>query len=156
MFLLPSVCYSSSTTYDKAYFEAAAISNALKMYYLDTGSLPTGESGLKALLVAPSSVDGWRGPYLDRVPRDPWGNPYRYDNPGDGAETIRVYSLGRNGFDESGLGDDVTSLRGYDRSIYLSFWQRNAPLVFGIAFIVILSGIVLAVVRLFKGRRRTA
>ena len=31
----------------------------------------------------PGSVSGWNGPYMKGgVPTDPWGNPYRYANPG--------------------------------------------------------------------------
>ena len=41
---------------------------------------------------APSN---WR-PYLDKLPSDPWKNPYQYANPGLKGE-IDVYSFGADG-----------------------------------------------------------
>ena len=39
----------------------------------------------------------WKpGGYLDRMPKDPWGNPYQYLNPGNNGE-IDIYTLGRDG-----------------------------------------------------------
>ncbi|MFB6259456.1 MAG: type II secretion system protein GspG, partial [Thiohalorhabdaceae bacterium] len=37
----------------------------------------------------------WNG-YLDRVPTDPWGNPYQYLNPGKHGK-VDVMSLGADG-----------------------------------------------------------
>lgn len=63
------------------------VENALKApllkYRIDTGSYPSTEAGLEALLVAPSAVQGkWRGPYIEKLPDDPWGQPYQYAYPG--------------------------------------------------------------------------
>ncbi|MEO1017498.1 MAG: type II secretion system protein GspG [Pseudomonadota bacterium] len=156
LFMFPSIALSSTTTYETAYVEAQNIRNALRLFYLDSGSLPASEVGIEALIVAPADADGWRGPYLDRIPKDPWGNDYVYGNLGDTAETIQVYSKGRDGRDDLGLGDDISSLHGYKRSIYMTFWQRNGPIAIGLALIVLLSGIVLAVARFFIGRRTPA
>ena len=39
----------------------------------------------------------WKtGGYLDRLPRDPWGNPYQYLQPGLHAE-VDLFSFGADG-----------------------------------------------------------
>ncbi|PKO65968.1 MAG: type II secretion system protein GspG [Betaproteobacteria bacterium HGW-Betaproteobacteria-16] len=74
------------------------IVQALKLYRLDNQRYPTTEQGLRALVAKPSSgpvPPNWR-PYLDKLPNDPWNNPYQYLNPGLQGE-IDVLSLGANG-----------------------------------------------------------
>ena len=77
--------------------DIAAISQALKLYRLDSGFYPSSEQGLSALIAPPTSEPvprNWKpGGYLDRMPKDPWGNDYLYLNPGVRGE-IDVYSLG--------------------------------------------------------------
>lgn len=64
------------------------LETALKLYKLDSGSYPTTEQGLSALVEKPTTgrVPGrWRdGGYLEKkkVPKDPWGNEYVYASPG--------------------------------------------------------------------------
>lgn len=74
-----------------------AIMNALKLYRLDNGTYPSPDQGLAALVTRPETGDAprnWKsGGYLDRVPKDPWGNDYQYLNPGIHGE-IDVVSLG--------------------------------------------------------------
>lgn len=75
------------------------IENALKFYRLDNFAYPTSEQGLEALVTRPSdpNIRNWKpGGYIDRMPKDPWGNPYLYLNPGNHGE-VDVYSLGRDG-----------------------------------------------------------
>ena len=76
------------------------IESALNFYRLDNFTYPTSEQGLEALVTRPAdpNIRNWKpGGYLDRgVPRDPWGNPYLYLNPGNHGE-IDVYTLGRDG-----------------------------------------------------------
>lgn len=51
---------------------------ALDHYRLDVGAYPTAAQGLDALQANPNAPS-WNGPYLRKsVPRDPWGNPYKY------------------------------------------------------------------------------
>src|SRR5690606_40073021 len=57
--------------------DVASIMQALKLYRLDNGRYPTQAQGLQALVQKPAGVDNWRS-YLDRLPQDPWGNPYQY------------------------------------------------------------------------------
>lgn len=75
-----------------------SIENALKLYRLDNFSYPTTEQGLEALSSRPAdpNLTRWKGPYIDRVPVDPWGNEYLYLSPGQRGE-IDVYTLGRDG-----------------------------------------------------------
>jgi general secretion pathway protein G len=51
---------------------------ALDQYRLDVGSYPNGSQGLDALQKNPNTPN-WNGPYLKKsVPRDPWGEAYKY------------------------------------------------------------------------------
>lgn len=78
--------------------DVGAIMQALKLYRLDNGSYPTNEQGLRALTEKPTNgvvPANWHK-YLERLPNDPWGNPYHYLNPGANGE-IDVFSLGADG-----------------------------------------------------------
>ncbi|HVP98202.1 MAG TPA: type II secretion system major pseudopilin GspG [Roseiarcus sp.] len=73
---------------------------ALDLYYLDNGSYPASNEGLKALVERPASASAWNGPYLrsGALPDDPWGHPYVYKAPGDHAPyEIASYGAGRMG-----------------------------------------------------------
>jgi len=75
------------------------IENAMKFYRLDNFAYPTSEQGLDALVNKPAdpNIRNWKaGGYLDRLPKDPWGNPYQYLNPGQNSE-IDIFSYGRDG-----------------------------------------------------------
>jgi general secretion pathway protein G len=80
--------------------DIAAILAALKLYRLDNQRYPTGEQGLAALTARPTQPPlppNWKpNGYLERVPKDPWGQPYQYLNPGLRGE-IDVYSFGADG-----------------------------------------------------------
>jgi general secretion pathway protein G len=83
----------------KAKAEISNIENAMKFYRLDNFNYPTTEQGLDALVNKPAdpNIRNWKsGGYLDRLPADPWGNPYIYLSPGNQGE-IDIYTLGRNG-----------------------------------------------------------
>jgi general secretion pathway protein G len=73
---------------------------ALRLYKLDNRSYPSNDQGLDALVKAPSLAPippAWKkGGYLDKLPKDPWGNPYQYLNPGVHGD-IDVWSLGADG-----------------------------------------------------------
>jgi general secretion pathway protein G len=77
-----------------------AILSALKLYRLDNAVYPSAEQGLLALVKKPETGNiprNWKpGGYLDRVPKDPWGNDYQYLNPGVQSE-IDVMSFGADG-----------------------------------------------------------
>jgi general secretion pathway protein G len=85
-----------------------AIKSALDMYKLDNHRYPTTDQGLEALVEEPASdpqPKNWNK-YLDRVPQDPWGNPYQYLNPGKHGD-IDIFSLGPDG--QPGGDDDIGS-----------------------------------------------
>ncbi|MGH8530605.1 MAG: type II secretion system major pseudopilin GspG [Nevskiales bacterium] len=80
----------------KAKQDVRVIENALKLYRLDNFYYPSTEQGLAALVQKPSGeppAKNWRSPYLDRLPKDPWGTAYEYLSPGTHGE-IDVFSLG--------------------------------------------------------------
>lgn len=82
---------------------------AMEKYKYDTGKYPRNEQGLEALL-KPKGVGGWRGPYVgpDVPLKDLWGNPYVYElYTVNRKEYADIRSLGPNGQDDKGLGDDV-------------------------------------------------
>jgi general secretion pathway protein G len=89
--------------------DVATISQALAMYRLDNARTPSGEQGLKALVEKPTLAplpNNWRtGGYIQRLPNDPWGNPYQYANPGLRGE-IDVFSFGADG-KAGGEGEDT-------------------------------------------------
>jgi general secretion pathway protein G len=89
--------------------DVGTINQALKLYRLDIGRYPTTEQGLKALVERPTSEpipQNWKaGGYLSSVPKDPWGNPYHYSNPGTRGE-IDVISYGADG-KPGGTGTDA-------------------------------------------------
>ncbi|MGB5166386.1 MAG: type II secretion system major pseudopilin GspG [Woeseiaceae bacterium] len=83
----------------RAKADIGQIENALKFYRLDNFAYPSSEQGLEALVTKPNdpNVKNWKpGGYLDNAPKDPWGNPYLYLNPGNNGE-IDVYTLGADG-----------------------------------------------------------
>lgn len=81
----------------KAKQDIVAISSALNLYKLDNLRYPTTDQGLEALVKPPANAKNWRqGGYLDRLPVDPWGNPYLYLSPGQHG-AFDVYSLGADG-----------------------------------------------------------
>ncbi|MGF1616038.1 MAG: type II secretion system major pseudopilin GspG [Gammaproteobacteria bacterium] len=77
-----------------------AMGAALSLYRLDNFSYPTTEQGLEALVKRPGDLAkgaNWKaGGYLERLPADPWGNPYQYLHPGTRSE-FDLYSLGADG-----------------------------------------------------------
>ncbi len=89
--------------------DIASLMQALKLYRLDNQRYPTTEQGLQALVAAPSTAPlppNWKpGGYVERLPKDPWGSPYQYLNPGLHGE-IDVFSFGADGA-PGGEGNDA-------------------------------------------------
>ncbi len=70
----------------------------LKLYKLDNQRYPTQDQGLTALVQRPATgpaAPNWRT-YIDKLPKDPWGNTYQYLNPGVNGE-VDILSLGADG-----------------------------------------------------------
>jgi general secretion pathway protein G len=74
---------------------------------VDTGTYPNGQDGLRALVVQPTNVTSWRGPYLESdIPLDPWGHPYIYEYPGKlHPSGYDIVSMGPDG--QLGTADDI-------------------------------------------------
>lgn len=89
--------------------DIASLMQALKLYRLDNQRYPTTEQGLQALLAKPTGAPiplNWKpGGYIERLAKDPWGNPYQYLNPGVRGE-IDVFSYGADGA-PGGEGNDA-------------------------------------------------
>lgn len=84
---------------EKARADIRTIDSQMKFYRLDNFAYPTTEQGIEALVNKPNdpNIRNWKtGGYLDRVPKDPWGNEYLYLNPGNNGE-IDIYTLGADG-----------------------------------------------------------
>ncbi len=70
---------------------------ALVIFHADFGRYPTGKEGLAVLIRQPSTLAGWRGPYIDKdFSVDPWGNEYVYQDIKDGAGYI-LFTYGPEG-----------------------------------------------------------
>ena len=87
------------------------VESALEFYRLDNGRYPTTDQGLRALVEKPASAPEprrWRREgYLQggAVPRDPWGEPFQYVQPGtNNPYTFDLWSLGA---DSAPGGEDV-------------------------------------------------
>ena len=89
--------------------DIASVMQALKLYRLDNQRYPMTEQGLQALVTPPATAPlalNWKaGGYVERLPKDPWGNPYQYLNPGIHGE-IDVFSFGADGA-PGGEGNDA-------------------------------------------------
>jgi len=74
------------------------ISNALELYYVDSGVYPSGELGLDALIKRPAQIENWNGPYLkkEQAIKDSWGNKIEYLL-GTEVVSFKLKSLGRDG-----------------------------------------------------------
>ena len=89
--------------------DIATLMQALKLYLLDNQRYPTTEQGLQALIARPSNGPqpaNWKtGGYIDRLNKDPWGNPYQYASPGTRSE-VDIFSYGADG-QPGGSGNDA-------------------------------------------------
>ena len=84
--------------------QIANFQTALGMYQIEMGDYPTTEQGLRALIENPGD-DKWNGPYMPKMPKDPWGNTYQYSR--DSHHGV-VYDLWTSGPDrQDGNEDDV-------------------------------------------------
>ncbi len=96
---------------DAAKIEIGQIAQTLDLYKLETGRYPTTQEGLMALVQAPTGVTNWNGPYWKKstLPKDPWGNEYRYASPGQNAP-YDILSYGADGREGGeGPSKDITS-----------------------------------------------
>jgi general secretion pathway protein G len=85
------------------------LESALDLYKLDSGNYPSTEQGLQALVEKPAIGEipkNWKeGGYIDKIPKDPWSNPYVYISPGVHGD-YDLYSYGADG-EEGGDGKNA-------------------------------------------------
>ena len=109
--------------------ELLALRTALEWFRAHCKRYPTDAEGLRALVRNPEpGVPGWSGYYINQLPPDPWGRPYRYACSNDAP---RVWGLGPDGID--GSADDIASPNPDWRALMervsvrdLPRWQTNA------------------------------
>jgi len=79
-----------------AKLQLQTLSTSLDMYKIDTGSYPSDQEGLQALITRPNSAQVWDGPYVKtgRSVFDSWDNPIEYKTSGS---SYRLLSLGADG-----------------------------------------------------------
>ena len=85
----------------------SGIKSALGAYEVDVGHYPR---NLQELLTQPADVAAghWHGPYLDKMPVDPWDHPYIYYYPGKHTPgSYDLLSVGPDG--KEGTDDDIVS-----------------------------------------------
>ncbi|MBI3171124.1 MAG: type II secretion system major pseudopilin GspG [Hydrocarboniphaga effusa] len=84
----------------KAKQDIRVLEGALQLYKLDNFYYPSTQQGLEALAQKPSGepqARNWKaGGYIPRLPKDPWGGPYQYLQPGVKGE-IDIFTLGADG-----------------------------------------------------------
>ena len=91
----------------RAEADVANVAIALRLYEVDIGRYPP---SLDGLLQAPAQAPNWRGPYLEQgLPKDPWGNDYRYLFPGTrNPHAFDLWTLGPDGVESD---DDIGNWR---------------------------------------------
>src|SRR5262245_41717355 len=79
---------------NRAKADIRGIEAALNLYRLDNLRYPSTLEGLQALVTNPgeTSAPNWHQ-QLERLPRDPWDQPYQYANPGEHG-SFDVFSYG--------------------------------------------------------------
>ncbi len=89
--------YLESAKIDTTKAQIKNFESALELYYLDTGSYPTTEEGLPALLTRPGDATVWNGPYVKNggLFLDAWSMPYQYRSPAD-DKPFQILSFGRD------------------------------------------------------------
>jgi general secretion pathway protein G len=88
--------------------QIATFTTALQTFAVDNGSFPKGKDGLAQLLQRPSNTPGWHGPYLEKLPADPWGHTYLFEFPGKHPPvSFDLISAAPDG--QPGTADDITN-----------------------------------------------
>src|SRR5262249_34835774 len=88
----------------KAQNDLEALAGLIDAFHIQNHRYPSEDEGLSAVLKFGADTSPTSSP--ERHPRDPWGRPYVYHARAIGPP--RVYSLGPNGIDEDGKGDDIS------------------------------------------------
>ena len=82
----------------RAKSDVQTLSSALQNYNMKNHAFPSTQQGLEALVTKPSGepdAKNW-SQYVQKLPDDPWGQPYQYLSPGQHGD-YDVYTLGKDG-----------------------------------------------------------
>ncbi len=83
--------------------DLASIKTTLDAFEVDNGYYP---KSIQDLVLAPNTAKNWHGPYLEKIPQDPWGNNYVYYFPGKhNSGSYDLLSIGPDS--KEGTDDDV-------------------------------------------------
>jgi hypothetical protein len=125
----------------KVYMTLRTFETVLERRHAGTGSYPSEAGGLKELVPME----------LRRLPMDPWGNAYAYAFELHRSKPL-VYSIGVNGIDERGGGDDVVGpSKNYSCEVYGVDCGFN-PLA-SVAHFVVFMGLLSLIVGIARGVR---
>ncbi len=93
----------------RAQADIKSIGVYLMMYNAKSGSYPTTEQGLQALITRPESEPrprAWKASPMKEIPLDGWNRPYNYESPG--KRNPGSYDLYTSGKDKlPGTADDI-------------------------------------------------
>ncbi|MFK5985578.1 MAG: type II secretion system major pseudopilin GspG [Pseudomonadota bacterium] len=76
---------------DTAATQIKSFEAALDSYRLDIGKYP---KSMEDLVKNSSGKSRWNGPYIKKIPKDPWGNDYQYQQPGKHDNDYDLFSYG--------------------------------------------------------------
>jgi len=82
--------------------QVSLFETALDTYRLDNYNYP---STLEALVRDPGLEGTWDGPYIKKIPKDPWGNDYIYKS--EENNSFVIVSTGQDGME--GTEDDISN-----------------------------------------------
>lgn len=86
----------------RAKTDIQTIQTAVRMFELEMGSFPTDDEGIDELT---NQTEDHKA-YLDKLPLDPWGNPYNYREESENDQPFPdIWSNGKDG--EEGTDDDI-------------------------------------------------
>jgi general secretion pathway protein G len=100
-----------------AVLQIKSFESALKFYKLHNFVYPTTEQGLDALVSPPESgalpKNFQKGGYMDKIPKDPWGNEYIFLSPGaQNTDSFDLMSYGPDG--QPGGEDENADINNWD------------------------------------------
>jgi general secretion pathway protein G len=85
--------YLISAKQNAAKAEISNLVKAIDTFYASQGRYPSTDEGLEILTQA---TESWPEGFINKVPSDPWGNPYEYFSPGS-SSPYEIVCLGADG-----------------------------------------------------------
>jgi len=149
--------------------DMSAIRSALKLFRVNAGRYPTEKEGLKALIEKPATYPEnkrWQK-IMDRMPLDPWGNPYQYVLIASSTKTdprhrydfdgMGLYSFGPDGMSSS-RGNDPDDCNSWDeaslnRRSSFERW-RDSSAAFDVVTTVAALGVGIGLLRVWQVRAK--